>query len=212
MHQVQTKQKNGQEAASIIEELLRAGSQTASKLLARCCDDKANYSLYEETFVDLCQSNYVFRAPYLAESSTDTLAPKFTIDENNLFTPPKLSAIEWDKLRRDDTAETSDKDIFWLVNTDRFHQDFRDTLMISAIERKIDLNAGECLKYILQQMYTCSQPWLSYSNPISFVDMRHLVEGKSLNLELIKYLDQYVSILCKFPLRCDNSKYGSENL
>lgn len=198
MQQVQTKQNNGQEAASIIEELLRAGSQTASKLLARCCDDKANYSLFEDTFVELCQTNYIFRAPTLVASNPETaLAPKFTIDENNLFTPPKLSAVEWENLRRDDTIETSDKDIYWLVNTDRFHQDFRDAMMISAIERKIDTNAGECLKYILQQMYNCSQPWLSYSNPISFVDIRHLVEGKSMNLELIKYLDQYVSILCK---------------
>lgn len=68
--------------------------------------------------------------------------------------------------------------------------------MISAIERKIGVNAGECIKYILQQMYVCTQPWLSYSNPISFVDIKHLVEAKSLNGEMIKFQDQYLSILC----------------
>lgn len=87
-------------------------------------------------------------------------------------------------------------DIYWMVNTDRFHQDFRDSLMISGIERKIGTNAGECMKYILQQMYVCTQPWLSYSNPISFVDIKHLVEAKSMNTEMIKFLDQYLAILC----------------
>lgn len=67
--------------------------------------------------------------------------------------------------------------------------------MISAIERKIDANAGECMKFILQQMYLYSKPWISYSNPISLVDIKHLIDAKSLNLELMKYLDQYISIL-----------------
>lgn len=78
---------------------------------------------------------------------------------------------------------------------DRFHQDFRDTLMTSAVERKYDANAGECMKYILQQMYVCTQPWMTYSNPISLVDIRHMAEARSANTELIKFLDQYVNIL-----------------
>lgn len=69
--------------------------------------------------------------------------------------------------------------------------------MISAIERKLDVNAGECMKFILHQMYVCTQPWSNCSNPISFVDIKHLLESKSMNTELIKYLDQYLSILCK---------------
>lgn len=80
---------------------------------------------------------------------------------------------------------------------ERFDQDFRDSMMISAIERKIDANAGECMKFILQQMYLYSKPWISYSNPISLVDIKHLIEARSLNLELMKYLDQYISILSK---------------
>lgn len=91
---------------------------------------------------------------------------------------------------------------------DRFHQDFRDQLMISAVERKIDANAGECLKFILQQMYVCTSPWMVYSNPISFTDIRHQVETKSMNNELIKYLDQYVSILCEFFLLNANIQFS----
>lgn len=115
VHLVQTKIKNGQAAASIVEELLRSGSQTASRLLARCCDDKANYQLFEDTFVDLCKSHYLIRDSMLTESSSATgMAPKFTVDVHDLYTPPtKLTAVEWDKLRRDETTVTGDNGTFF---------------------------------------------------------------------------------------------------
>lgn len=64
------------------------------------------------------------------------------------------------------------------------------------MERKYDSNAGECMKYILQQMYVCTQPWMTYSNPITLVDIRHLVEARVPNTEVAKYLDQYLNIFC----------------
>lgn len=112
MHLVQTKTQIGEASVSIIEELLRSGSQTASSLLARCCDDKSTYGQYEDTFVELCHLNYIFRAPTLCESSTEAaIVPKFKIDENTLFLPPKLNAIEWLELRRDEKFPASDKGI-----------------------------------------------------------------------------------------------------
>lgn len=101
--------KNGEAAVAIIEELLRSGSQTASKLIARCCDDKSKYSQYEDTFVELCHSNYIFRAPTHIDTKESAIVPKFRIDENTLFVPPKLNATEWNELRRDDTFQTTDK-------------------------------------------------------------------------------------------------------
>lgn len=116
VHLVNTKLKNGEAAASIVEELLRSGSQTAHRLLARVCDDRTQFSLFEDTFVDLCQLNYIFRAPVLAgtPSSSDgaessQLVPTFAVDETFLYVPPKLSAVEWDKMRKDETFESSDK-------------------------------------------------------------------------------------------------------
>jgi hypothetical protein len=49
--------------------------------------------------------------------------------------------------------------IFWMVNFERFHQDFRDMIMIDAIERKLDTNAGECFKYMLEIMYLKTHAW-----------------------------------------------------
>lgn len=232
VHLVQSRTRTGEMGAALVEELLRSGSQTATRLLARCCDDTAKYPAFEGALLELVQANYVLRAPRLIEvqsdgaaadaATADRLMPKFVSEPNLLYVPPKLSAIEWEKLRQNDDFETSDKgesgvfmlcvfiiqplfpyasfrvaDIFWQVNTDRFHQDFRDGLIISAMERKYDANAGECMRYILQQMYVGTEPWMIYSNPISLVDIRHLVEARVPNTDAAKYLEQYVNIFRK---------------
>lgn len=49
--------------------------------------------------------------------------------------------------------------VFWQLNFKRFHQDFRDQCMISAVERKLGSSAAECFKYILKQMYERTDPW-----------------------------------------------------
>lgn len=46
-----------------------------------------------------------------------------------------------------------------MVNMDKFHLDFRDSVMLAAITRQLDPNSAECLKYILQIMYTKTEPW-----------------------------------------------------
>lgn len=48
---------------------------------------------------------------------------------------------------------------YWQINFSRFHQDFRDAIMVDAIERKIGASASECFKYILKQMYERTDPW-----------------------------------------------------
>lgn len=50
-------------------------------------------------------------------------------------------------------------DFYWQINFSRFHQDFRDAVMMGAIERKLGASAAECFKYILKQMYERTDPW-----------------------------------------------------
>lgn len=45
------------------------------------------------------------------------------------------------------------------MNFDRLHQDFRDNIMTTAVERKMGASAAECFKYILQQMYEKTDAW-----------------------------------------------------
>lgn len=186
----------GAVATSLLEELLRSGTQSASFLIAQCVDGTAKGSLEEHTnaFVDLCSSNYIFRAPERNPDST-SIIPKMIVEEHTLFQPPTINISEIAQLKSNPDTVTGDSNILWLVNTDRFHQDFRDSLLMSAIERKIDSNASECVKFILQQMYVNTQPWAKYSNPINFIDISHLVERKSTNSDLAKFLQEYLNII-----------------
>lgn len=120
VHLVQSRPITGEMCAALVEELLRSGSQTATRLLARCCDNKSKYPNYEAALLELVQANYILRAPRLIElhvdgaadnsnATADRLVPKFVSEPNLLYVPPKLSAIEWDKLRQNDAFETSDK-------------------------------------------------------------------------------------------------------
>ena len=70
--------------------------------------------------------------------------------------------------------------------------------MLSAIERHIDENASECFKYILQLMYIRTDAWQTVSNPVPFVEIKQMCDKNSINANLIKFLDQYVTILSKY--------------
>lgn len=90
---------------------MRAGSQTASKLLARCFDPKIKTSLieYRDAFLDLCQTNYIFRAPIKESTDATGMVPKFTVEEHNLFSPPELDLQTIIKLKTDENVVTKDK-------------------------------------------------------------------------------------------------------
>lgn len=111
VHLIQT--KINQAAAAIIEELLRAGSQTASKLLARCFDPKIKTSIieYRDAFLDLCQTNYIFRAPIKESTDSNCAIPKFVIEEHNLFSPTELDLQTIIKLKNDENVVTKDEGI-----------------------------------------------------------------------------------------------------
>lgn len=99
-------------AAAIIEELLRCGTQTASKLISYCFDSKIKTSLTEhrDAFNELCQSMYVFRAPIVTNKDQENATvPRLQIDDHNLFNPVDLDLNELAKLKDDDTVLTKDR-------------------------------------------------------------------------------------------------------
>lgn len=117
---------------------------------------------FRERFSELISSHYFIRTPIPIAPST---VPQFHINEQTLFVCPEIDLQELIILQKSKTEiKCKDSDIFWYVNFKRFHQEFRDSLMISAIEKKIDTNAGECFKFILQQMYTRTEPWQIVKN------------------------------------------------
>ncbi|XP_067618122.1 DNA-directed RNA polymerase III subunit RPC3 [Eurosta solidaginis] len=197
--------KYGPVGATIAEELLHGGPQTATNVLLKCIansEAKEKVESYRDAFLTLVSDNYLIRLPQLA-STEEEAVPKLKIDAYQYFAPPDINLQFIAKVQAGNAKaeEATDAGILWYVNFSRFHQDFRDTLMLGAIEQKLGTSASECFKYILKQMYERTDPWQKEtSNPFTLAEIKQMIEKKSNNLDLIKYLDQYVSLIADDPL------------
>ncbi|XP_013097217.2 DNA-directed RNA polymerase III subunit RPC3 [Stomoxys calcitrans] len=201
VHLIQT--MYGSVGAAIAEELLYSGSQTASNTLLKCM---ANNEITEkaetirDTFFQMIRDNYLIKLPMLVTSETGEpdAVPKLHIEDYDLFNPPDIDLPTLAKIHNGALPATQLKDtgVFWQLNFKRFHQDFRDSLMISAVERKLGASAGECFKFILKQMYERTDPWQrQYSNPFTVVEVKQQVEKNSSNLDLLRHLEKYVALI-----------------
>ncbi|XP_058812197.1 DNA-directed RNA polymerase III subunit RPC3 [Topomyia yanbarensis] len=208
VHLIQT--KYGPESALLTEELLRSGYQTASYIILKATaisdvKDKNTITTLRQKFSDLVGMNYFIRAPEPKAIEQNKELLMLDYEDSKLFQMPELDLRQLLNLQEGKTTKAPDEGIHWLVNLEKFHLDFRDTIMMNAVERLIDANAAECLKYLLQLMYTRTKPWEMVSNPIPLVELKQLCEKKSSNLEMIKFLDQYVAVIESVSFL---SKYG----
>ena len=72
---------------------------------------------------------------------------------------------------------------------------YRDQIMVSAISRRLDDNAGELLRQLLKQMYLRTEPWAATSNPVPFTELRETVRKQNSHPLLGQYVDQYLKIM-----------------
>lgn len=93
------------------------------------------------------------------------------------------------------STNPGDNEVYWCANFDRFNQDFRDMLLISAVTRRFDENAGELMKIMLQQMYIRTVPWADVSNPIPFVEIKDIIRKHDKNSQILVYLEHYLTVL-----------------
>ncbi|XP_041447544.1 DNA-directed RNA polymerase III subunit RPC3 isoform X2 [Drosophila obscura] len=164
IHMVQT--KYGNVGASIAEELINAGSDTASAILIKCLSEgetKADGAeSHRNTFLQMITDHYIIKRPELILSEEqDEVLPKFESNECDYFRHPNVDLQLIEKIRKGEAtlAEAGDSAMIWNINYDRFHQDFRDSIMIDSIERKLGENASECFRFILKIMYKTTDPW-----------------------------------------------------
>ncbi|CAK1589198.1 unnamed protein product [Parnassius mnemosyne] len=196
---LQIKSKYGTEAELLVEELLQQATSTATGLLVTVAtknkDDKEkNITILKlrDTFVSLATAGYIQQAPVAdtKEGSSDvpSLVPVATIVPD-LDTRQLLHAMTTGSL-----ADIKDN-IYWKVNYDRFHQDFRDDIMVKAMTRRIDDNAGELMRLLLQQMYLSSAAWAAESNPTPALDIREAVRRAADKSLLSQHVDHYLKVL-----------------
>lgn len=97
MHLIQTKFDNI--AASLTDELLRAGTETASNCILKTlanADAKEKYTLVEvkDKFHDLVQRNYFIRAPHLTTTEEAVSVPVLEYNSSVLFEMPEIPLKE----------------------------------------------------------------------------------------------------------------------
>lgn len=194
--------KFGHEAALIVEELLRSGMDTVSNIIQRSVanseeKDKTVILKHRDKIIELIEKFYLIRAPTPEpfERQTDDV-PTLVVDVPTLFMPPEIDVKKLISSVEGQTFEkSSDYNIYWMMNYERFHQDFRDALLRSTIETKIDRNAAEMLQFLLQLMYTKTDPWQPYSSPIGFHEIKGTCEKNSETKSLVRFIEQYIQVL-----------------
>lgn len=185
--------------AYIVLEFLREGFATASEIIVQAVKENSEEQNmeaiveYRDKFTELVTLEYLVRVPVPVNESD--AVPKLEIDEGKLFLMPEIELNVLGDLLNGKGTEIPDKDVHWGVNYDRFNQEFRDQLIIGALERRIDANASDCLKHMFTIMYTRTTPWEPVSNPISLAELRQAIEKKSLSTDLVKHLEEYLSMI-----------------
>lgn len=195
------REKCGVLAGLLINQLQRVGSDIATNLILQCTESEGGHNKLSELrteFLSLVQMNYVVRAPALVKGN-ETTVPEFSIDEHSFFMEPDIDLPTLIRIKNREPVDPSDKDIYWFVNIDRLHQEFRDLIMVDSIERSIDSTAAECLRCMLELMYARTAAWQAVTNPVSYSEIRHTIEKSpkwKTNTKLVRQLDQYIAVIC----------------
>lgn len=206
-----TQKKFGNASALLVEQLLNSGVEVAQSVIIRSYahSDTQNDQVLKEfrdAFLDLVADKYFIRSPEVTEDSV----PLLKVNQQTVFTAPELDLKQLKSLI--ESGSEPAPDIYWTVNLDKFHQNFRDKILVDAIERQIDSNAGECFQIILQLMYNKTDIWAVTSNPIALVEIKQMIERKSTSADLVTYVEQYVSIIekddCGFLQKDDEAGGG----
>lgn len=155
--------KFGNPAALVVEELLKQGMSLAQSVIIGVysnSDVKNDGTLKElrDSFVDLVTEKYIIKCPEVTEDPV----PQLKVNIEEIFRAPNIEMKELKELIEkgtDSFEELVSEKTYWTINSDKFHQSFRDKILIDAIERQIDPSAAECFQYILQLMYNNTDPW-----------------------------------------------------
>ncbi|KAJ9586990.1 hypothetical protein L9F63_019408 [Diploptera punctata] len=177
---------------SEILDRINSGPRAAVRLKDTLKVEKVCLVTLRDKFSVIVNKQFLMRCP---SPGDEVGIPVLTVKEKLLYQPPDINLKELDNLEQGKPGNAGDDGIYWRVNFDRFHQDFRDQIMVSAISRRLDDNAGELLRQLLKQMYLRTEPWANTSNPVPFNELREAVRKQSSHPLLGQYVDQYLKIM-----------------
>lgn len=182
----------------IIEELLRNGYMSASRTILNVAErlqcDVSQLSVIRDYFVALVVAKYVEKVELKSDRQP---VPILETPDEKLVVPPSVNIhlLSQIYLKKINETVLPQVDVFYTVNFDRFHQDMRDNLIVTAFTRKIDESAGEFVRILLQQMYIRTNPWDESSNPVPLSEIKSFASKKVNCSNLLAFFDEYVEII-----------------
>ncbi|EFN64824.1 DNA-directed RNA polymerase III subunit RPC3 [Camponotus floridanus] len=184
------------EGEIMLEEVLKHGYITASEVIIKTykrleetpskCAEQLSVANLKNTFELLVKNQFLMHS-----ISFNTMKENIEKPEYNL---PHLNMTAISNILQGQNADPGDNKLYWKVNFDRFTQDFRDKIMVSAMTQRFDINAGELMRQLINLMYLRTAPWTATSNPIPYTEIKEEVK-KLTFLELEQYLDQYLRLI-----------------
>lgn len=125
VHLMQTKFNHT--AASLTGELLRQGCSTASEIIVKSAEDGTPEKLqnYRQAFTEMVTEDFFIRTP--VPIVVDAQVPVLEIETTKMFEMPELDLRILLDLAAGKKVEPQDGNIYWTVNFERLHQEFRDT-------------------------------------------------------------------------------------
>ncbi|XP_018425582.1 PREDICTED: DNA-directed RNA polymerase III subunit RPC3 [Nanorana parkeri] len=202
--------------------LTAAVKKVADRLTETMEDGKSmEYSEVSTTFSQLADTHFVQRCPVVqdeegasgTEGRRPPVVPNFVTNEKELFCVPRVLLIGRGKRRRssdeDEGASQSkrqkkepddnqDDGIYWQINTERFHQHFRDQAIISAVSNKMDQTSSEIVRTMLRMSEVTTSSNAAYTQPLSSNEIfRAFPQGYNISKQV---LDQYLTLLADDPL------------
>ncbi|XP_068108330.1 DNA-directed RNA polymerase III subunit RPC3 [Hyperolius riggenbachi] len=196
--------------------------KVADRLTETMEDGKSmEYSDVSTTFSQLADTHFVQRCPALQdeESTTPTEGrrppvPTLVTNEKEMYTVPRVVMIGRGKRRRssdedegasqskrakrDQETSSQDDGIYWQINTERFHQHFRDQAIISAVSNKMDQTSSEIVRTMLRMSEITTSSQAAHTHPLSSNEIfRALPKGFNISKQV---LDQYLALLADDPL------------
>lgn len=95
--------------------------------IAGADDSGATLILLRDKFVSLVNKQFLIRCPSPVESEDGkpSPVPNLSVAQTQLYLPPTLNIKVLVALQQGESGDAGDNGVYWRVNFDRFHQDFR---------------------------------------------------------------------------------------
>ncbi|PIO22644.1 hypothetical protein AB205_0152570, partial [Aquarana catesbeiana] len=144
------------------------------------------YSDVSSTFTQLADTHFVQRCPVVEEKDGTEgrrpPIPSLVTNEKEMFSVPRVLLVGRGKRRRSsdedegagqskrpkkDSDTSQDDGIYWQINTERFHQHFRDQAIISAVSNKMDQTSSEIVRTMLRMSEVTTSSNAAHTQPLS---------------------------------------------